>query len=299
MAKILITGANGFMGNYLVRTLTRKHELFCLVREQRDISAFKDIDWIEQDLARPLDYFRLPDHVDAIVHLAQSKQYKNFPEGAKDIFDINVRSTFELLEYARKAGVQHFLFASSGGIYGYSYEKFFETDPVSPLNFYLSSKHTAELLIANYRQFFSTVVFRFFFVYGPGQKGMLIPTLINKIKNDEPIIIEGNPGLRINPIYVEDAVRVFEPALRLQNSDLFNVAGDENVTITDLVRLAESVLGKRALIDYKNKESHGNLIGDNTRMKKTLKVYPRIKLSEGLKILVKGSDVQYETKETR
>lgn len=283
MAKILITGANGFIGNHLLHSLIGKHELFGMVRELKSIPHPKDVQWIVHDLTQPLDHSILPRQLDTIIHLAQSKQYKNFPEGAKDIFEINIRSTFELLEYARKVGVQRFLFASSGGIYGYSYEKFVETDPVSPLNFYLSSKHSAELLIANYRQFFCTIVFRFFFVYGPGQKGMLVPTLINKVKQGEPIAIEGNPGILINPIYVEDAIRVFEPALRLQISDLFNVAGDEQVTITDLVKIIEKVVGKKAMITYKNIHFQGNLVGDNTRMKERLNVYPVMTLIDGLK----------------
>jgi nucleoside-diphosphate-sugar epimerase len=296
MAKILITGANGFIGNHLVRVLKERHEIFGLVRKLSNESELIDVNWIEQDLTEPLEYSRLPKYVDAIIHLAQSKQYRNFPDGAKDVFDINVYSTFELLEYARKTGIQYFLFASSGGIYGYSYEKFVETDPVSPLNFYLSSKHTAELLIANYRQFFCTVVFRFFFVYGPGQKGMLIPTLLNKVINGETIIIEGDPGLRINPIYIEDVIRVFEPALQLQNSELFNVAGDENVTITDLVRLIEQVSGKKATVGDANKDSQGDLIGDNTRMKEILRVYPKISLFEGLKKMIKESHYLHGTK---
>ena len=238
--------------------------------------------WIEQDLTLPLEYSRLPEHVDAIFHLAQSRLYKRFPEGAKDVFDINVNSTFELLEYARKTGVQYFAFASSGGVYGYNYQKFAETEPVSPLDFYLSSKHTAEILNANYRKFFRTVIFRFFFVYGPGPEGLLIPTLLKKVLNGEPITIEGNPGLRINPIYVEDAVRVFESALYLRTSDLFNIAGDENLTITDLVKLMENIVGKKAIVKHTDHNPQHDLIGDNTRMKEVLGVYPKTSLLEGL-----------------
>jgi UDP-glucose 4-epimerase len=286
MAKLLVTGATGFIGRRLVGLLQKRHEMFSLVKGIRNKDDFPGVQWIVQDLTLPLEYSRLPQHVDAIFHLAQSRLYKQFPEGAKDIFDINVKSTFELLEYARKTGVECFVFASSGGMYGYSYEKFVETDPVNPLNFYLSSKHTAEVLIANYRQFFKTVVFRFFFVYGPGQKGMLIPTLITKVEKGESIIIEGIPGVKINPIYVDDAIRVFEPALGLPTSDLFNVAGDENVTITGLVNLIEKVSGKKAIVNHTDSGPQGDLIGDNTRMKKVLGVYPRTSLLEGLDLLL-------------
>jgi nucleoside-diphosphate-sugar epimerase len=226
--------------------------------------------------------------LDAIIHLAQSRHYREFPEHAKDIFDVNVDGTFQLLEYARQAGVKCFIFASSGGVYGYSYERFFETDPVNPLNFYLSSKYTAELLLANYQPYFKTIVLRFFFVYGPGQKGMLIPNLLSKVLKGELITIEGNPGFRINPICIEDAIRVFEPALNLYASTLFNIAGDEAVTLTDLVNLIGEAAERQPQIHYRANHVSGDLIGDNERMKEVLKVVPEVSLREGLRGMVRS-----------
>jgi nucleoside-diphosphate-sugar epimerase len=283
MSRILITGAAGFIGSRLISTLRGRHELFALVQSRTQRANLIGVEWVEHDLSKPLDDARLPDRMDAIIHLAQSRYYRNFPEGSRDIFDVNIRSTFQLLEYARRVGVEYFLFASSGGVYGYSYKKFVEGDPVNPLNFYLSSKYTAELLLANYQPYFKTVVFRFFFVYGPGQNAMLIPDLISKVMKGELITIEGNPGLRINPIYIEDALRVFEPALNLSTSALFNVAGDQIVTVTELVKLVGTVSGKPALIQHKGQNPIGDLIGDNTRLKETLGVAPKMSLREGLR----------------
>jgi nucleoside-diphosphate-sugar epimerase len=283
MSRILITGAAGFIGSRLISTLRAGHELFGLVRPKPEGERPVGVNWLEHDLSQPLDQARLPDRLDAIIHLAQSRHYREFPEQARDIFDVNIESTFHLLEYARKAGVRCFIFASSGGVYGYSYERFVETDPVNPLNFYLSSKYTSELLIANYQSFFRTVVFRFFFVYGAGQREMLIPNLVQKVINGERIVIEGDPGLRINPIYIEDAIRAFKPALQLPASALFNVAGDQIVTITELVRLIETVSGKPALIQHQGPNPVGDLVGDNSRLKKVLGVYPCTPLLQGLK----------------
>jgi nucleoside-diphosphate-sugar epimerase len=283
MSRILITGAAGFIGRRLVSSLCARHELVALVRPKTPIEKLAGVHWLEHDLSQPLNQERFPERVDAIIHLAQSRHYREFPEGGKDIFDVNIRSTFQLLEYARRVGVKHFLFASSGGVYGYSYERFVETDPVNPLNFYLSSKYTSELLIANYQPFFHTLVFRFFFVYGPSQRGMLIPNLLSKVMDGELITIEGDPGLRINPIYIEDALSVFEPGLNLHTSALFNVAGDEMVTITELVRLIEMVSGKAALIQHKGPNPVGDLVGDNSRLKKVLGVYPGTPLRQGLR----------------
>src|SRR5689334_12024642 len=131
--RILITGATGFIGHHLVRKLCDKHQVFALSqRPPLALSSDRTI-WIEQDLTRPLAAdARLPESVDAVIHLAPSKFYKEVPDQSKNIFGVNVNRPFHLLEYARRAGVKQFIFTSTGGVYGYSYEKFVETDPVTP-----------------------------------------------------------------------------------------------------------------------------------------------------------------------
>ncbi len=278
--RVLVTGANGFIGRRFVETHAADHELFALARAAGpDVPG---VEWIAHDLVEPLTAAALPDRVDAVVHFAQSRRYREFPEGARDVFDVNTRSTLELLEYARAAGAHSFVFPSTGGVYGYSYEHFAETDPVSPLNFYFSSKYCAELLIANYQRFFKTLVLRLFFVYGPGQDRMLIPTLIERVVTGEVVTIEGNPGLRINPIYVDDAVRVFTSALELAGSGLFNVAGDETVTITELVELIGAVADRKPSVQHTHAPSGGDLLGDNGQMHDVLGVVPEVPLREGL-----------------
>jgi nucleoside-diphosphate-sugar epimerase len=280
--RILISGATGFIGRHLTEFLAARHEVFAVTRQEPPSQAPPGTHWVFQDLTQPLDLASLPARIDAVIHLAQSKFYRQFPEGARDVFGVNVYGTFQLLEYAREAHAQSFIQASSGGVYGYSYERFTETNPANPLNFYLSSKYAAELLTANYQRFFRTVVLRFFFVYGPGQTRMLVPNLLRKVRNGERILVEGNPGLRINPIYIGDAVRVFEPALHLESSALFNVAGDEVVSITDLLSAIERATGEKAVIQYTDSRQEGDLIGDNSRMKAVLGVHPSTSILEGV-----------------
>lgn len=289
MARILVTGASGFIGRHLVRTLAGPHTVFALTRTADQKPSDANARPVVQDLARPLEAAALPEAVDTVIHLAQSRHYKDFPERADDIFAVNVGGTFRLLEYARRAGARRFVLASSGGVYGTSYERFVETDPVDPLNFYLSSKYSAELLTASYRPFFHTIVFRFFFVYGPGQTGMLVPGLLRRVQGGRQITIQGDPGIRVNPIHVRDAVRVFEPAMALQRPEVFNVAGDETVTITDLVRLMERAAGRRADVVHVPSDTRGDLAGDNQRMKNVLDVRPRVTLQEGLEEMARAA----------
>jgi UDP-glucose 4-epimerase len=283
--KVLVTGATGFVGRTLVPRLARDHEVVALARPG-SIPGTQEAVWVEQDLAAPLDREALPGGVDAVIHLAQSRLYKQFPEGAEDVFDINVHSTFRLLEYAREVGASRFVFASTGGVYGSSDKAVSETDRLNPLNFYLSSKYAAESLVQSYDNFFTTIIFRFFFVYGPAQTQMMVPSLLGRVLRGQEIVIDGDPGLRMNPIYVDDAAAAFEPALELTGPELFNVAGDEAVTLTDLVRLMGEVAGEEVRVEHGPAGHSGDLVGDNTKMKAVLGVTPQISLREGLAAMV-------------
>jgi UDP-glucose 4-epimerase len=281
--RVLIAGATGFIGNHLVRKLRDKHELFALSQSLSPEQSDDRIIWIEQNLNNPLDYSRLPSAVDAVIHLAQSKFYKEFPEHAKDIFGINVNGTFNLLEYARKAGVKQFIFASTGGVYGYSYEKFVETDPVDPINFYLSSKYIAELLVGNYQQFFDTIVFRLFFVYGAGQKPiMLIPRLIRSVLSGTPITLQDSEGILINPIYVSDVVNAIDRALELKGTHLINLGGPQVLSLREIGSIIGIQLGCEPMFTINSDSEACHLIGDITKMKELLGV-PAVAFSEGVR----------------
>ena len=154
--------------------------------------------------------------------------------------------------------------------------------PVAPPDFYLTSKYAAELLLRSYGSMLRTIAFRFFFVYGPGQTRMLVPSLVGKVLRDEPIEIEGHPGLRINPIYVEDAVRAFAPALTLDESGVFNVAGDDVVTVSEIVELIAEAVSRPAQVRHRPRGDDGDLVADVTRMRRVLGVAPAIGLAEGL-----------------
>jgi nucleoside-diphosphate-sugar epimerase len=283
--RLLVTGGTGFVGRHLLPVLTERHEVHAIARTPPGDAA--GVRWIEQDLSAGLDPAALPDAIDAVIHLAQSRHYKEFPECADDIYAINVDATYRLLEYARRAGASHFLLASTGGVYGHGDDAMEESHPVSPIDFYMRSKYAAELLAANYDGLMTTVVFRFFFVYGPGQTRMLVPLLLDRVVRGDEVTVNGDPGLRINPIHVADAVRVFEPALALERGAIVNVAGDEAVTLTELVELMGAAAGRPPEIRHdRETQPPGDLIGDNSRMHELLGVRPAVPLRQGLATLL-------------
>lgn len=285
--RILLTGGTGFIGSHLLETLRERHELVAIARDLPTRRA-DGVDWVRQDLTESLSRRRLPARVDAIVHLAHSRRFRDFPAGGADIAAVNVDGTFRLLEYAVGARADAFVYASTGGVYARKSRPLTELDPavplgsLRPLGMYVSTKYAAELLIDSYAPLIQTVVLRLFFVYGVGQRGMLMPRLLERVRAGAPIEIEGRPGLRINPTHVSDAVRAFEAALSLQSPGLFNVAGDDVVSMRGLVRLMERATGRRATVEHTPALHPGDLVGANASMKEVLGVRPAVELEAGV-----------------
>ena len=281
--RIVVTGAAGFIGRHLVAELCDRHDLVALARGAPPDDLTGAAEWVEQDLAEPLDPARLPRRVDAVVHLAQSRRYKDLPEGGPDIFAVNVHSTFRLLEWARESGAQAFVLASTGGVYAPSTRPIREDDPVRLADLYFRSKYAAEILLGAYADVLRTVVLRPFFVYGPGQRGMLVSRLAEQVAGGEEIVVDGDPGLRINPLHVDDAARVFEPALSGTASGAFNIAGPDVVSIAELVAALGEATGVQPALRHRAASLDGDLVASTERMRDVLGVTPRIGIADGLR----------------
>jgi nucleoside-diphosphate-sugar epimerase len=239
------------------------------------------VEWIAHDLVEALASAALPDRIDAVVHLAQSRAFRDFPAGAADVYAVNVDATARLLEHARVAGAATFVLASSGSVYGAG-SLVTEAAPLAPRSFYAATRAAADLLVQGYADVLSTVVLRPFTIYGEGQRGMLVPNLLERLRVRAPIEIEGDPGLRLNPIHVDDAARAFERAVRLGRSAVVNVAGVELVSLRQLVELLAAAVDVQPSIRHVGTGDGGELTGDVTAMSELLDVAPSVSLAEGL-----------------
>jgi nucleoside-diphosphate-sugar epimerase len=286
---LLITGVNGLLGRGVAAYLLNNKDIFIfgLSRQQ---SNFNDVNYKHLNIDLEVDNFEdyLPDSIDIIIHLAQSDDFRNFPEKANNIFNVNVLSTQRLLDFALKSGCKKFIYTSSGGVYGFGNENFSEELNVelsNELGYYLTSKLIGELLVKNYSAFFTTLILRPFFIYGKGQKtNMLIPRLMNNIQNGVPILLQGDSGIKTNPIHVSDAVRAIIKCLELQDSSVYNLAGKETLSLKEICEIIGCEIGKIPIF-ITNSSSPNHLIGDINKMKINL-IEPKINFREGLRDLL-------------
>jgi UDP-glucose 4-epimerase len=278
---VLVTGATGFVAPHLLRRLVSDgHRAVALGHDASRLPSGAGIEPAVVDLSRPLDEAALPDF-DAVVHLAQANV--RFPEGAHDLFRVNVASTQELLELARRRGASRFVQASSGSVYGLGDGAVAEDDPRRADDFYAVTKRAAELVVGAYREHVATAILRFFAPYGPGQAGRLIPGLIARVSAGEPVTLRGGGRPRMTPIYVDDAVEAIVRSLEADEHLTLNVAGDEVVSIRDLAERIGRIVGREPVFEELADGVGGDLIARNDRMHELLGARAFVDLDEGLR----------------
>ena len=166
--RCVVTGAGGLIGSHLLPELVASGWEVHATSHRRPGGADEHgVVWHAMDLGGPWDESALPARVDAVVFLAQSERFREFPDFAPQIFEVNTVAVLRMLDYARRAGASRFVLGSSGGVSGTGGDGFSEDVEIparGDLGFYLGSKLCAEIVAENYAPFLQVEILRFFFV---------------------------------------------------------------------------------------------------------------------------------------
>jgi nucleoside-diphosphate-sugar epimerase len=279
LVRVLVTGATGFVASHLVPALAATHEVVALGHEESRIPSGGGIEPLVLDL-RTVQPSDLP-AVDAVVHLAQANV--PFPDGALDLHAVNTAATLALLEHARLCGASRFVFSSSASVYGLGDRQWTEDDVPAASDFYAATKLAAERFVRAYAQFFGTTILRLVAPYGPGQRNRMIPRLIASVQEGRPITLNAEAKPRMNPIFVDDVVRVIDRALASGGDQLVNAAGDEAATIRQIAESIGRAIGATPVFEQGAAES-GDIVCDNSRMKRAFALDDLVPLADGLRL---------------
>ena len=246
--RILVTGGTGFLGRHLLPLLV-DHEVVAITRaENAGRDGLPHVTWLPMNLSNGLDTAALPATADAIIHLAQSDLYRDFPGGAADVFRVNVEVPSALMRWALDAGVKSAVFASTGSVYEPFIGRLSEDAAVNPTGLYGASKLAAETLTLAYQQKLAVAHLRVFFLYGRGQKNMMISRLIDNVRNGTTLTLprEGD-GIEFVPTYVEDTAAVFARASIEEWRGIWNVASPHAVSFRALAEQVGQQVGRPAV----------------------------------------------------
>lgn len=274
----LVTGATGLVGRHLLPQLLERWQVVAIARSPDSQVAHPALSWLRGDLTDATLVNRLPARCDAVVHLAQSPRFRDFPAGVADVLAVNIGSTEWLARYAVQHGVRHFVYTSSGGVYAPSAAPLCESSPLaapSTAGWYQASKIAAEALVQAYRDHFVPVVLRPFFVYGAHQqRHMLLPRLCDAVRDGRPVPLAGPHGLRLSLTHVDDVAAAIVQALTLATADTINVAGPDILSLREICEILAAHLGVSPHFD----STHGEptpLVADRTHQSATLGIATR------------------------
>lgn len=282
---ILMTGVTGFIGGALAPALEATHDVIRLVRRPPTDGVNAASNVVCHDLLQPLESARLPGRLGAIVHLAQaSGEDSTDPE---TLFAVNTLSTLQLLEYGRSVGIERFILASSGSVYGHQPGFMHEETPLVPSDLYAASKVAAEQILGLYSNHFLTVAVRIFRPYGPGQRQRLVPTLVRRIVRGEPVTLVNGGQPACQPLYIDDLVVTFQRFLKSDQSLVVNVAGPEVTDIRGVAELIGDILGREPVFNLKDDPTVRSTLADTTKLRTIIGFVPQVGLAHGLRQAVK------------
>jgi UDP-glucose 4-epimerase len=306
MARWLVTGGAGFIGSHLVEALVARYEQVRVLDNfstgrWENLSAVRDrIEVIEGDVRDPRAVRQAIDGVGVVAHLAAVVSVERSLQNPQETMDVNTEGTLNLLEAARQASVSRFLFASSAAVYGDHSELPLREDlPLRPLSPYAASKVAGEALCHAYRTAYglSTVVLRFFNIYGPRQDPRspysgVISIFVGRMQQGLPPIIYGDGRQTRDFVYVGDVVAALIRAGERDGVDgaVFNVARGEETSVLQLVALLNQALGTHLEPEFAPPRA-GEIrrsAGDPRRAQAVLGWRPTVGLMEGLSRLVRS-----------
>jgi dihydroflavonol-4-reductase len=250
--KILITGATGFIGSRLALEAQRLgHDIVASGQLNSDAERTRAGELTSAGIAIQKGPLQDPAHArqvtagcQAVIHLAAAQHESNVPDDY--FFDVNVNATQSLIEAAKSAGVQRFVYGSTIGIYGDSGGQVLdESTPPRPVNVYGRSKLRAEEVVNSSRSALPISIVRISETYGPGDFRLL--KLFRAVERGRFFII--GPGLNQRQvIHVSDLVRglllaAISPAAV---GETFVMAGDEVLTTREMVQQVAGALGRQA-----------------------------------------------------
>ena len=255
--RILITGANGFAGKYLVSFFSKLgHEVFGTYRGAvvPPFSSNSQITWVKVDLGK--DLIDLPP-VDVVIHTASVHEYSRKSPNCFEYVNSNVQSTVMLAEFAKRSSVNLFIYLSSISVHGkVTTPVLSEETPLFQPDIYGISKYMSERILEKYKQVFPTVVLRLPGLIGPKyeQSRPWIATVLQKALKHQTIYIFNKNSLFNNVTDVNDLGRVISVLIDqdLSEYEVLNLATSKPIKIIQVVKQIIYNCHSKALIVEKN-----------------------------------------------
>lgn len=305
-ARILVTGADGFIGSHLTEALVRRGERVRAFVLYNSLGSWGWLDHAAREIRDQVDVFagdvrdahgvrQAMQGCDAVLHLAALIAIPYSYRLPDSYVDTNVKGTLNVLQAARELGVRRVVHTSTSEVYGTARRvPISEEHPLNAQSPYAATKIAADQLAYSFYASFSTpvIIARPFNTYGPRQSTRaVIPTIITQVAAGQRTIKLGalSPTRDFN--YVADTVAGLLAALDAKQGlgEVFNLGSNYEISIGDTVRLVAEVMGAEVEVQsdaerVRPKESEvERLWADNAKAQRLLGWAPRYGGVDGLR----------------
>jgi len=303
MKKILVTGADGFIGSHLTERL---HSEGYSVRALSQYNSFNSWGWLE-DIecldnievisgdVRDLSFCNsLTKGVDIVFHLAALIGIPYSYIAPESYIDTNIKGTMNMCQASINNDVSHFIHTSTSEVYGTAnYVPIDEDHPLKPQSPYSASKIAADAMALSFYNSFNApiTIARPFNTYGPRQSARaVIPNIISQIQSGEKLIKLGSTSPTRDFNYVEDTCDGFIALIKSDETigQIFNIGSNSEISILDLFELIKELMKSDAEIFKDNERIRPKnseverLFCDNSKIINTLGYEPSTSLKNGL-----------------
>jgi dTDP-glucose 4,6-dehydratase len=258
--KVLVTGADGFIGSHLVETLVRRgYEVRAFVQ----YNSFNSWGWLDEcavdvkgnfevfagDIRDPHGVKKAMQDCSSVLHLAALIAIPFSYHSPDSYIETNVRGTLNILQAARDLNLNRIIHTSTSEVYGTAqFVPITEEHPLRAQSPYSASKIGADQLALSFFTSFDSpvIVVRPFNTFGPRQSARaVIPTIITQIASGIEQISLGNVKATRDFTYVDDTVMGFVAALEARSGfgEVFNLGSNFEVSIKETFDLIVGIMG--------------------------------------------------------
>lgn len=284
-ARVIVTGASGFIGLNLIRVLSGLGAEIMVIDRIQPAERLPNVQFEWADL-RHLDKVYEADY---LIHLAAITNAGFAERYPLDTFEVNVLGTVNLLNHVRIQ--KRVLFPSTALVYKASGTPINEDAEKDLTSTYALSKNVGEEVIKFHCQRMGVghTIVRFFNIFGPGQLPMyIVPQVLSQIREHDRIEIRNGTVMR-DLLYVEDCIdAVLKLSVTLSAEDsVFNIGSGHIVSIMDVAKAAVAASGRRNVeitdLEEKIEYSPTAIMADIDKVQATIDWYPKTSLKDGLK----------------
>lgn len=301
--KVLVTGADGFIGSHLVEMLVKKgfavravslYNSFNSWGWLEDTGCLKDIEVVSGDICNPHFCANAAKGVDTVFHLAALIAIPYSYSAPSSYIDTNVKGTFNVCQAALDNGCRKLIHTSTSEVYGTAiYVPIDEKHPLQPQSPYSASKIGADAVALSFFHSFNlpVVTARPFNTYGPRQSARaVIPSIIIQIASGQKEIRLGDITTTRDFNYVEDTCSGFLKLMACDRAvgETVNIGSGTEISISGTLDMIKKIMKSdvkivtdRKRIRPKNSEVF-RLFCDNTKIGKLTGFRPKFTLEEGL-----------------